>query len=93
MIDNKPSFSIYTANTALYASRLVGLNRRSFTYMDGPLFKKLSTSVVHPHLEYVNVAWYINLKRMGIYSREYSAEHPDWYHNFAQALVKTSAMP
>ena len=35
----------------------VGLSRRMFSYLDGPLYKKLFTTFVRPHLEYGQVIW------------------------------------
>ena len=40
------------------ANALVGLIRRSFSYLDGELFKKLFTSFVRPHLEYAQAVWH-----------------------------------
>ena len=45
------------------ANQLLGLIRRTFTYLDGPLLKQLYTSIVRPHLEYANVVWHPFLKK------------------------------
>ena len=37
--------------------------RRTFSYLDGPLFKKLFTTFVRPHLEYGQVIWTPRLKK------------------------------
>ena len=34
------------------ANTIAGLIRRTFSYLDGPLFKKLFTTFIRPHLEY-----------------------------------------
>ena len=34
------------------ANAITGLIRRTFSYLDGPLFNKLITTFVRPHLEY-----------------------------------------
>ena len=45
------------------ANKMLGLIRKSFTYLDGPTMKKLYTSLVKPILEYGNVALAPTLKR------------------------------
>ena len=42
---------------------MLGLIRRSFTFLDGPTVKKLYSSLVRPILEYGNVIWAPTLKR------------------------------
>ena len=44
------------------ANTIIGLIRRTFSYLDGPLFKKLFTTFVRPHLEYVQVIWTPHMK-------------------------------
>ena len=45
------------------AKAIAGLIRRTFSYLDGPLFKKLFTTFVRPHLEYGQVIWTLHLKK------------------------------
>ena len=45
------------------ANQIVGLIRRSFSYLDGRSFVKLYTALVRPHLEYAQCVWSPNLKR------------------------------
>ena len=45
------------------ANAIAGLIRRTFSYLDGPLFKKLFTTIVRPHLEYGHVIWTQHLKK------------------------------
>ena len=45
------------------ANAIAGLIRRTFSYLDGPLFKKLFTTFVRPHLEYGQVIWTSHLKK------------------------------
>ena len=45
------------------ANQILGLIRRSFTYMDIQSMKQLFTALVRPHLEYGNVIWHPHLKR------------------------------
>ena len=42
---------------------MVGLIRRSFSYLDYRLFKKLYTTFVRPHLEYAQAVWAPHLKK------------------------------
>ena len=44
------------------ANKMLGLIRRSFTYLDGPTMKNLYTSLVRPILEYGSVVWAPALK-------------------------------
>jgi ribonuclease P/MRP protein subunit RPP40 len=45
------------------ANQILGLIRRSFTYMDAQLMKQLFTTMVRPHLEYGNVVWHPYLRQ------------------------------
>ena len=45
------------------ANALVGLIRRTFSFLDARLFKKLYVSFVRPHLEYAQVVWSPYLKK------------------------------
>ena len=45
------------------ANKMLGLIRRSFTFLDGPTVKKVYSSLVRPILEYRNVIWAPILKR------------------------------
>jgi len=52
----KPSSHVtHAVNTA---NRILGLIRRTFTYINGEIMKQLYTSLVRPHLEYGNVVWH-----------------------------------
>ena len=44
-------------------NQILGLIRRTFTYMDCELMKQLFTSLVRLHLEYGNVVWHPYLKK------------------------------
>ena len=56
-IDHDLKFDQQVEMVANKANKMLGLKRRSFTYLDGPTMKKLYTSLVRPILEYGNVAW------------------------------------
>lgn len=45
------------------ANSMVGIIRRSFSFLDGKLFKQLYTSFVRPHLEYCQSVWSPHLKK------------------------------
>ena len=45
------------------ANAIAGLIRRTFSLLGGPLFKKLFTTFVRPHLEYEKVIWTPHLKK------------------------------
>ena len=42
---------------------MVSLNQRSFSYLDGPLFKELIIPFVRPRLEYGLLVWAPHLKK------------------------------
>ena len=62
-VDKDLCFTKHIDSQVCKANRLVGLIRRSFTYMDKECMKQLFTSLVRPHLEYANVAWSPHYKR------------------------------
>ena len=45
------------------ANAIAGLIRRTFSYLDSPLFKKLFTTFVRPRIEYGQVIWTPHLKK------------------------------
>ncbi len=51
----KPSIQVIHAVSK--ANQILGMIRRSFTYMDSQLMKQLYTALVRPILEYGNVVW------------------------------------
>jgi hypothetical protein len=56
-VDPSLNFSEHCQKVANKANRLVGIIRRSFRYLDGPMLKQLFIGLVRPHLEYANVVW------------------------------------
>ena len=52
VIDNDLSFDMHINQKVLKANRVLGLIRRSFTYMDKEILVLLYKSMVRPHLEY-----------------------------------------
>ena len=53
----------HIAHVVNKANQLLGLVRRTFTYMDAELMKLIFTSKIRPHLEYSNVVWHPYLKK------------------------------
>ena len=45
---------------------MIGLIKRTFSYLNKDTFFKLYKAMVRPHLEYGNVIWYPHLKRQSI---------------------------
>ena len=62
-VDHNLNFSKHIQTQVNKANRLLGLIRRSFTYLDKDMMKILFTSIVRPHLEFGNVAWSPILKK------------------------------
>ena len=56
-IDSELKFDEHISSKVNKANAMVGLIRRSFSFLDGELFKKLYTSFVRPHLEYAQAIW------------------------------------
>ena len=63
LIDNKLKFSQQVDAVASKANRLLGLIRRTFTYLDSDSLVLLYKSLVRPHLVYANVLWSISFKK------------------------------
>lgn len=57
LVDNKLKFAGHIQGQVNKANRLMGLIRRSYTYLDIFCFKMLFVALVRPHLEFGNVAW------------------------------------
>ena len=62
-IDSRLQFDEHVAEKIKKANNMVGLIRRSFSYLDGHLFKKLFTTFVRPHLEYAQSVWSPHLQK------------------------------
>ena len=63
LFDSSLTFSKHIGTIANKATKIVGVIRRSFDYMDEQMFKTLYKSMVRPHLEYANTIWSPFLKR------------------------------
>jgi ribonuclease P/MRP protein subunit RPP40 len=62
-ISNDLKASTHCAKAVGKANQILGLIRRSFTYLDCRLMKQLFTAMVRPHLEYGNVVWHPFLRK------------------------------
>ena len=56
-IDAELRFDEHISSKVNKANAMVGLIRRSFSFLDGELFKNLYTCFVRPHLEYAQTVW------------------------------------
>ena len=56
-VDSDLSFKTHIGEQVSKANRQLGLVRRTFDYLDGPMMKQLFPAVVRPHLEYGASIW------------------------------------
>ena len=64
MVDMELSFENHIASKVRVANAMVGLIRRSFSYLSCSLFRKLYLAFVRPHLEYAQVVWSPHSKKL-----------------------------
>ena len=57
VFESELKFEQHIAQKVKKANQIMGLIRRSFSYLDCKLFKKLYTTFVRPHLEYAQAVW------------------------------------
>ena len=57
LVDETISFSTHIQNQINKANSIMGLIRRTYTYLDEQSFKYLFRALVRPHLEYAAAAW------------------------------------
>ena len=62
--DNTLTFENHIYSKVNKANGMVGMIRRSFSYMDKDMFKQLFVSIVRPHLEYGAPVWNPHLKKL-----------------------------
>ena len=62
-VDTELTFEKHIETVLYQANRMLGLIRRSYTYLDSRSLLKLYTSLVRPTLEYANAAWTPILRR------------------------------
>ena len=58
IIDKDLTFSDHMNEKINKANRIIGLIRRSFTYLTEDIFLQLYKALVQPHLEYANCIWF-----------------------------------
>ena len=63
IVDSNLKFEEHLTEKAKKANIISGLIQRSFSHLDGKVFKTLFTSFVRPHLEYVSAVWSPHLKK------------------------------
>ena len=64
IIDNKLTFDDHIQSKINTANRIMGLIRRSFTFLDSDSFKKLFKAMVRPHIEFSNTVWHPRTKKL-----------------------------
>lgn len=57
LVDETISFSTHIQNQINKANSIMGLIRRTYTYLDEQSFKYLFQALVRPHLEYAAAVW------------------------------------
>ena len=62
-IDSELTYEEHISNKIRVANGIVGLMRRSFSYLDPSSFKKLFCAFVRPHLEYGQSVWAPHLQK------------------------------
>ena len=78
-IDNDLSFKSHAEKIVKKSNRIVGMIRRSFTFMDCDMFRKLFSSLVRPHLEYGNAVWAPGIKKTLPSLKMYKGELLSWF--------------
>ena len=63
IFDCKLSFDVHIQSAISKANKIVGIIKRTFTYLSRKSFILLYKSLVRPRLEYANVIWFPYLKR------------------------------
>jgi hypothetical protein len=61
--DTDLKFDHHIQRVVTKANQMIGIIKRSFTYLDKNTFLKLYKAFVRPHVEYANVIWCPHLKR------------------------------
>ena len=62
-VDKDLKFEIHMQEKINKANTIMGIIRRSFTYLDCNMFNKLYKALVRPHLEYANPVWSPSLQK------------------------------
>ena len=51
------TFNKHISNIVRRANILIGIIKRTFSYLDQSMFRTLYTTLIHPHLDYASVVW------------------------------------
>ena len=62
-VDQHLTFDTHIETKVNKANSIMGIIRRSFTYLDEEIFRLLFKALVRPHLEYVQLVWCPYLKK------------------------------
>ena len=62
-IDSKLNFEAHIISKVNKANKIMGIIRRTFTFLDRTIFTRLFKALVRPHIEYANAVWNANLKK------------------------------
>ena len=62
IFDTRLDFNAHINSVINKANKIVGIIKRTFTYLDKETFLLLYKALVRPHLEYANVIWYPRYK-------------------------------
>ena len=63
LIDNKLKFVPHIQAITKKANRNLGINKRTFSYIDKPIFLNLYQALVRPQLEYAFTVWTVIYKK------------------------------
>ena len=63
IFDGTLKFDLHIQSAISKANRMIGILRRTFTYLDKDIFLQLYKALIRPHVEYGNAVWYPHLKR------------------------------
>ena len=61
--DNLLKFDVHIQNAVSKANRMIGILRRTFTFLDKDTFLQLYKAFIRPHIEHDNVIWYLYLNQ------------------------------
>ena len=75
-VDKDLRFSQHIETQVNKANRLLGLIRRSYEHLDAESMKLLFVALVRPHLEFGNVVWSQDWKKIRSLWKEFNAEQP-----------------
>jgi len=64
--DSNLTFDAHIQNVINKANKVLGIIRRTFSYLDKEMFLNLYKGLIRPHLEYANSVWAPHLKRQSI---------------------------